>query len=503
MGRNGKLVFAAIVGGAFLLYAASALFSRAHLIQSTHATRKRAKFPLQPCDVKGTSGALCGTYDVYENRAAKTGRKINLNIIVLPALNPDAAADPVFWLHGGPGAAATSTAQFLDRGFLGPLRQDRDMVFVDQRGTGHSNGLQCDLADDPSDPQSFFGELFPLDRVRQCREKLEKIADLKQYTTPIAMDDLDEVRAALGYDKINLVAASYGTIAAQVYMRRHPEHVRAVFLLGVASMAIKQPLLFAPAAQHALELLFRDCNADSACHGAFPDLEKEFDAVLRRFDQGPVEAELPDLATKEKRKVSIARGNFVERIRLLLYTTATARYVPLIIHRAYQNDFVPFALSAANYNPPGITARGMYMTVTCSEGVPFITEDDIARETKATFVGEYRVRVHQQACKQWPRGDIPRSYIEPVKSDLPVLLISGEDDGSTPPWFGKEMLKTLPHAKQVMVPNYGHQIDSICVIGILRAFIDKGNANGLDTACAARTVRPPFVVQTPPRLLGN
>ena len=503
MGRNGKLVFVVIVGGVFLLYAASALYSRVHLIESTRAARTRAKFALQSCEVKGTSGALCGSYDVYENRAAKAGRKISLNIVVLPALNPDASADPVFWLHGGPGAAATSTAQFLDRGFLGPLRQNRDIVFVDQRGTGHSNGLHCDLADDPSQLQSFFGDLFPLDRVRQCREKLEKIADLKQYTTPIAMDDLDEVRAALGYDKINLVAASYGTIAAQVYMRRHPEHIRAVFLLGVASMAIKQPLLFAPAAQHAVELLFRDCNTDAACHTAFPDLEKEFDAVLRRFDHGPIEVDLPDRATGQTRKVSIARGNFVERLRLLLYTTGTARYVPLIIHRAYQNDFVPFAASAAAYNPPGITARGMYLTVTCSEGVPFITEGDIARETKGTFVGEYRVRVHQQACKEWPRSDIPASYIEPVKSDLPVLLISGEDDGSTPPWFGKEMLKTLSHAKQVMVPNYGHQIDSVCVIGMLRAFIDKGNTDGLDTGCAAGTVRPPFVVQAPPQLLGN
>ena len=503
MGRNGKIIFAAIAGGALLIYAGAALFSRVQLIESTRAARARAKFTLQSCEVKGTGSALCGTYDVFENRAARSGRKISLNIVVVPALNPQAAPDPVFWLHGGPGAAATSTARFLDRGFLGPLRQDRDVVFIDQRGTGRSNGLQCDLADDPSDPQAFFGELLPLDRVRQCREKLEKIADLKQYTTPIAMDDLDEVRAALGYDTINLVASSYGTIAAQVYMRQHPDHVRAVFLLGVASLAIKQPLLFAPAAQRALELLFRDCRADSACHAAFPDLEKEFDAVLQRFDRSPVVTELTAPNTTAKRTVSIARGSFVERIRLLLYTTGTARYVPLIVHRAYLNDFGPFAAAAAKYNPVATAARGMYMTVTCSEGVPFISEEDIERETKGTFVGDYRVRVHQQACKEWPRGDIPASYIEPVRSGVPVLLISGEDDGSTPPRFGQEVVKTLPHAKQVMVPNYGHQIDSVCVIGLLKAFIEKGTAEGLDTSCVASTERPPFVVEIPPQLRGD
>src|SRR5262249_13059575 len=156
------------------------------------------------------------------------------NVLVLPALSATPAPDPVFWLHGGPGAAATQTAAAAKGGFLEGLRRDRDLVFVDQRGTGRSNPLACDLGDDPADLDAFFGPLFPPDLVLRCRRKLEAIADLALYTTPIAMDDLDEVRAALGYERINLVAASYGTIAAQVYLRQHPDHVRSVFLLGVA-----------------------------------------------------------------------------------------------------------------------------------------------------------------------------------------------------------------------------------------------------------------------------
>ena len=503
MGRNGKIVFASLVGVALILYAAASLYSYTHLYGSMGAARSRAKIPLKSCDIDGTTGALCGTFDVYENRAARSGRKISLNVVVLPALGARPAPDPVFWLHGGPGAAATSTAQFIDRGFLGPLRQDRDLVFVDQRGTGHSNGLHCDLGDKPSDLDEFFGELFPMERVRQCREQLEKIADLKQYTTPIAMDDLDEVRTALGYDKINLVAASYGTIAAQVYLRRHPEHVRPLFLAGVASMAIKQPLLFAKAAQNALELLYRDCAEDPACHAAFSDLQKEFEAVVARFDRGPIQVEVLDPTSGEKRKVSLARGNFVERVRLQLYTTGTARIVPLVVHRAYLNDFVPFSVMAVRYNPPGIVARGMYMTVTCSEGVPFISEDDLARESRGTFVGEYRVRAHQRACNEWPRGDIPPSYLDPVKSDVPVLLISGTADGSTPPWYGEEVVRSLAHARQVKVPHYGHQVDSLCVIGMLRTFIDKGTTAGLDISCVANVHRPPFVVQLPPAFAGR
>ena len=177
-------------------------------------------------------------------------------------------------MHGGPGAPATELVELAHGGILEPVRQDHDLVFVDQRGTGGSNPLTCDVADDAKDLTSFFGDILPPDKVRACREKLQEQADLRLYTTPIAMDDLDEVRAALGYDKIDLVGLSYGTIASQVYMRQHPEHVRAAFLVGVATPNIKQPLLFPRSAQHAMDLLFTDCTADETCHSAFPHLRK-------------------------------------------------------------------------------------------------------------------------------------------------------------------------------------------------------------------------------------
>jgi len=286
-------------------------------------------------------------------------------------------------------------------------------------------------------------------------------------------------------------------------MRQHAQHLRAVFLLGAASLSIKQPLLFARAAQNALALLYRDCDVDAACHQAYPDLRKEFEAVLARFDNGPVQVELPDGPGGGKRKVTILRGNYVERLRFMLYTTTGARFVPFIVHRAYLNDFGPFAKAAALFSVGGIMARGEYMTVTCSEGVPFISGDDVERESRDTFVGEYRVRVHQRACQEWVRGEIPSSYIEPVKSDIPVLLVSGEADGSTPPWFGQEIVKSLSHGKQVTVPHYGHQIDNVCVIGILTSFIQKGSADALDTQCAQSIQRPPFVVEMPPQLANR
>jgi pimeloyl-ACP methyl ester carboxylesterase len=456
---------------------------------------------LRPCHVPNLDEEVrCGKYDVYEDRAAKAGRQISLNIVVVPALSATPAPDPVVWLHGGPGAAATQTVPAVKGGFLEALRKDHDLVFIDQRGTGKSNPLTCDLGDDPANLQQFFGELLPRDKVRQCREKLDKIANLALYTTPIAMDDLDEVRAALGYEKINLIAASYGTIAALVYMRQHPDHLRAVFLAGVANTNIRQPLPFAAGAQHAMNLLFEDCVADKDCRAAFPNLKQEFAEVLARFDHGPVIAKLFNLSTKQEQSVSIARGNFVERIRLLLYTTTFGRFVPFIIHKAFAGDYLPFETLAVRYNPGSILARGMYLTVTCSESVPFITRQDILTQTRDTFVGDYRVKVHVAACREWPRGNIRRSYIDPVTSNIPVLMISGELDASTPPWLGKEALKTLPNGRQVGIRYYGHQLDSPCIWNLMSNFIAKGSAKDVDINCTKEIRRPPFATEMPKQL---
>jgi pimeloyl-ACP methyl ester carboxylesterase len=490
-----------LVSGVLLLLGVALAFGVfARRAQRTRPVAQSAatRFALRPCHVPGIDDEVrCGKYEVYENRTTQSGRRIGLNIVLLPALSATPAHDPVFWLHGGPGAAATQTVSAAKAGFLANLRPNRDLVFVDQRGTGESNPLTCDLGDDPANLQQYFGELFPVDKVRQCREKLEKVANLSLYTTPIAMDDLDEVRAALGYDRINVVAGSYGTIAALVYMRQHQDHLRSVFMAGVANTDVKQPLPFAAGAQHAMDLLYTDCAADKECSVAFPNLEREFKTVLARFDQGPVTATLVDLASKQEQSISITRSNFVERLRFLLYTATYASFVPLIVHKAFENDYLPFEALAVRFNLGSILARGMYMTVTCSEGVPFITEADIIKQTSHTFVGDRRVRVHIAACKEWPHGDVPRSFIDPVQSSTPVLMMSGDLDGSTPPWMGEKALKTLPNGVQVSIRYLGHQVDSPCIWNILADFVAKGSAKELDTSCTKEIRRPPFVKELP------
>jgi pimeloyl-ACP methyl ester carboxylesterase len=465
---------------------------------SADASPSSSHLSLPSCKLPGIQGDVrCGTYEVFEDRAAKSGRTIKLKIVVLKALGSKPAPDAIFPLHGGPGAPATALVEMANE-MLKPVRQDHDLVFVDQRGTGGSNPLTCDVDDDTKDINSFFGDILPPDKVRACREKLQEHADLRLYTTPIAMDDLDDVRAALGYNKIDLVGLSYGTLASQVYMRQHPEHVRSVFLVGVATPNMKQPLLFPRSAQHAMDLLFADCTADKTCHSTFPFLKDEFGVVLSRFDKGPIPVEMIDPVSKEHVQVKLARSSFVEGIRLAMYSTFSQQFVPKIIHQAYEKDYVPFEEAAVHLSPGAEVARGVYFTITCSEGVPFITEKDLVDETKNTYVGPERVERHITACKDWPKGNIVPSYIDLVKSDLPVLMISGEVDGSSPTWFGESALKFLPNGRQIKIRYLGHQFEGKCLRDIFTNFIKDGSAKNLDTSCTEKIRRPPFATQFPP-----
>ena len=462
--------------------------------QRAATTEPRRSLTLEPCDIPGApGGARCGTYQVFENRAAKSGRTINLYVVVIPATSATPQKDPVFWLDGGPGAAATRSVGPVSRQYLRGLGGDRDIVFVDQRGTGRSHPLQCDeIGEDPGNVDRFFGPLFPLESIRACRRKLEQIADLTMYTTAIAMDDLDDVRAALGYEQINLAGASYGTQAAFVYIRQYPARVRSAFLVGVAPPGFRLPLPFARAAQNALDLTLADCFADPVCGAAFPNVRAEFDAVMRRFDAGPLTVTMIDPATKQTRPVTLERESFVERLRTMLYTINGARFVPLVIHQAYLRNYLPFQEIATRFRAGAGLARGMYFSVTCSDSAPFITDEEIGTETAGTFLGDRRVRAHLAACAEWPKGEVPRRFLDPVWSEVPIVLFSGDADGSTPPWIAAEAAKVLANGRHIAATRTGHQVEAPCAPDLMAGFIRNPKPRELDATCASGFRRPPF-----------
>ncbi|HET6863301.1 MAG TPA: alpha/beta fold hydrolase, partial [Pyrinomonadaceae bacterium] len=377
---------------------------------------KRGRVDLRPCNNPTLTGdILCGKYEVFEDRAARKGRKINLNIVLLPALSSKPATDPLFYLAGGPGGAATSYAA---EKFMSRLRRNRDVVLVDQRGTGQSNPLNCPPAGSREDMRGFFGEVMPVDRIRACRTELEKVADLKLYTSSIAMDDLDEIREVLGYDRIDLYGGSYGSTTALVYLRQHPKHVRAAAVFGVSPPSAKIPLSFAKGVQDSMDRLFADCAKDSTCHEAYPDVEKEFQTVLARFEKGPVEVDVPNIYTGAQQKVTVTRDAFVDSIRHLLYVPAATSALPALIHHAAAGKLGPLIGTAFQIvlQIDNKIARGMQFSVLCAEDTPFITEEEIKQTSGKSFYGDARVRPTIRACGEWPAQKSPRTFLEPVKS---------------------------------------------------------------------------------------
>ena len=471
------------------------------MVTQSPVTEKRpSTIELASCTLpKHKEAALCGKHQVYENRAAKTGRVISLNIVVLPARSSAAKADPVFYLAGGPGQAAARIASAGEDAIMRELRRDRDLVFVDMRGTGDSNGLQCSFPIDRTKVQNFFLELFDPVRVQACRENLEQTADLRYYSTPLGIEDLEEIRSALGYDKVNLYGISHGSIAALEYVRRYSDHVRSAVLAGVAAPTAKLPLQFAAAAQQAMTRLFHDCAADVVCASAYPSLADSFARILDGFKPGTVNFKVAHPVSKAIQTVALSHGVFARQVVSLLYSHRTASLLPLVIDSAAKGNWAPYVriLTRSASAPEFGVFLGAYFSATCAESIPFIDESELERATAGTFLGDYRTRRHQRACAYWPRGAIDPDYHKPVRAAAPVLLLSGDIDPATPAEFGAQALKSLANGRQVVLRSTPHSYTSPCARDLIVTFIASGSAREMEISCAARLRRPPFATELP------
>src|SRR5215208_3638481 len=458
-------------------------------LQTSSAVRQipAKTIALTDCEVQGLGKAKCGTLEVYENRATRKGRMISLNILVLPATGDKREPDPLVYFAGGPGAAATKDASGI-AGAFAKIREHRDLLFVDQRGTGKSHPLNCDFYN-PADPQSYLGYFFPLEAVRKCRPQLEAVADLKLYTTDIAIDDMDEVRAAFGYEQLNLFGGSYGTRAALTYLKRYPKRVRTATLQGVAPANSYMPSDFPQGMERALQGVIAECAADEPCHKAFPNVKDEAQSVLTQLMKGPVEVEVEKPNSKDRAKVKLNRDLAAEAIRYMLYSPVPASRVPLFIHLAAEGNFVPLAQAAIEYrkNLVGTGSNGMYLSITCAEDLPWIKPGEGERMAANTFLGDYRLRQQREACTLWPRAETERDYSQPIKSDLPVLILTGEWDPVTPPANGDRVAKTLTNSLHVVVPHGAHGLDGLegmdCIDNLIVEFIERGSIAGLNPEC--------------------
>jgi pimeloyl-ACP methyl ester carboxylesterase len=457
--------------------------------------------PLQtsPCRIgQSRAAAICGTLTVFEDRAAGAGRTIGIHFIVIEAKHRTHHA--IVFNPGGPGASATAqAADFADatEGALATLRDSYDLLLVDNRGTGKSAPQDCNFS--PADhPELYFRQLWPDAIVQACHDLLAAQANLSLYSTSAASDDLDDVRAALGYPRLVLLGGSYGTRFYLDYARRHPDSVESVVLEGVAPPHFYIiPLPDPRGAQTAIDNLEETCRNDLTCSAHFPHFAEHFAAIVQRFDSGPIMLTVQNPVTRRLQSVELTKEVFVETIRHAMYSPAGAAYIPVTIEQAYRSDYTPLgemvgqtALFFSN-----VVAGGINLSVTCVEDIPFVTEAAVARDSAGTFEGDARVRAQQRACKLWNVAPAPAAFVDPVRSNAPILMISGSDDPATPPEYAREALPYLPHGRMMLVPGASHDSElPPCVDAAIVTFVRARSAEGLNLSrCAAVYRRPAFV----------
>ena len=400
-------------------------------------------WPPEPCVVQGID-ARCGTFVVPENRSEPNGRTIGLNVVVLPAFSKPARKLAVTYLAGGPGEAATEHAADLSQQLAG-LNLYRDILLVDQRGTGGSN------------PHG---------------------GDVTQYGTRMAMDDLDAVRATLGYRQLDVIGSSYGATAAQVYLKLHPSSVRTLILSGATAIDVPIFDRWAVNAQHALDQLAELCAADPACRKAFPGWERQFGELVKAWNAHPVNGMTGD--------------ELASIVHVMLLDLEKAVSIPLVVSRAADGDHGP--LERAGSGDLAVLLDLMSASIWCNEPWTGLG----ARGPWGTHFDSYttaKIAANRQACSSIPKRAEPRSLWRlPTSSPVPVLALVGGADPQDPVANLADLKRHFPDSRTVIFPHIGHQFGiGGCVLQIMADFIERGTTKGVDTTrCDGAVAVPPF-----------
>jgi pimeloyl-ACP methyl ester carboxylesterase len=437
--------------------------------------------------VKAEVAGLCGTLSVPEDRSTPEGRRLELRVAVIPALAAAPEPDAFFALAGGPGHASTSFFAWLP-GFYAGIHATRDIVLVDQRGTGASNALTLSPMPDTVGLSASEADARLSTWMRDGLAALD--ADPRFYTSTVAADDLDDVRAALGYDRIDLYGTSYGGTLAQYYIRQHPEHVRVAVLDGSTPLDIPVLERIAANSQAALDLVISNCAADAACHAAFPRLDGEWSELSRALESG-VETSVVDPATGQHAVADLRRVG--PSLHEALLTGTTAAQLPLAIHLASRNQWdLASQLIPAVHN--GGSSLVMADEILCSEACAQFDPSAVERAGKGSYALPMELdRAQAQAarCRHLPTGVVPVDDASPVRTTIAVLWLTADGDPQDPPANLAAVVSQEPNSRVVVMPAQEHVIGHLgCGPALIAAFVDAGTADGLDSSCVAKGADP-------------
>lgn len=446
-----------------------------------------------PCRLAGVRElGRCGILHVPENRDDPSGRWIPLNVHIIPATGEGASEGALFHFAGGPGQAATEGAGGnADR--FGRILQTRDVVMIDQRGTGMSNPLRCS---DPG-PLAFVRTILAWDLpdawISACAEALRDKADLRHYRTADAAADVEDVRQWLGYDQIDLYGGSYGTRAALEYARLYTDNVRTVTIRAVMPpsgiMAIQNPLNL----RDQLEGVFSECEVDDACAGAFPNLREEYRELVARVGTGADTAVARDRRTDESVTVPIDKRVLAGSLRRMLMDANGWLSVPRAIHEAHSSDWS--AIVPGIESTMAVTSSlylGMSLSVMCAEEAPRIRNRDVRAETAGTLMAHWPAEGILNACEHWDEGEAAAGYDQPVSVEKPILILSGAQDPSTPAFWGQIVEDTAPNALHLVMEGVSHSPFPVCAQNVMTEFVRAGSLEGLDVSCIDDLQRGPF-----------
>ena len=464
------------------------------------AQRRLGSLEFEPCTLKAPLSVLnveaqCARLAVPEDPANPEGRQIELAIAWVPTENTAGPEDPVFMLAGGPGQSALESYPGMHGAFR-EVRKNRHVILVDQRGTGGSNRLVCR---DEAGLSSALGDAAAEDPAiwrafaERCREELASRVDLRLYTTTEAVADLDAVRQAIGVQQINLLGVSYGTRVAQQYMRRHPAHTRRVVLDSVVPNTLALGGEHARNLEDALALHFDQCAAVPACRERLGGPRQNLDALLDELRVQPRSVRFRDPLSGEEVERDLTLGHVGLVARMYSYSPALAALLPLSLHEAAQGRAGPLMAQAEmiNRSLSEQIMHGMQLSVICAEDLPRMRPDpaDAGR-----VLGDLMLKVLQAQCEVWPTGTAPADFAEPVRSDIPTLLLSGEFDPVTPPRYGDEVVAGLSDALHLVLRGQGHSVAGTgCMPRILGDFFDGTAPAALDVACLdTLKPAPPF-----------
>lgn len=431
----------------------------------------------------------CGQLTVPENYQKPDGTQISINFAVLPAIDNSEYKTPLLFLAGGPGQAAVELATSLNYVFR-DVRKTRDIILIDQRGTGESTALSCEFDAVDSVYKTLSKDLDPQE-VKDCITQFS--GDVTQFNSENAIRDFDAIRAILGHEKINLYGGSYGTRAGLLYMKMFPDSIDSVVLDSVGPIEV--PIgLYGKSGERSFELLLENCRNNVSCHKAFPDLLVEFQTVKKRLAENPITLNIQHPRVGTPTTFVIDEQKFTGNLRFQLYSVASQSLVPLVINQAFNGNYLPIQGLISRNEGERLVYTGLLFNIVCNEDISRVSEKALNADASNLFDGASSQFAWQVVCPLFPQYRPSVDFYQPVTADIPTLIFSGNLDPVTPPSNGEYPAKTLPNSHHIVVKNAAHTVAmSTCANKIINEFLTIKEPKGLDESCLEDVPKPSFM----------